>query len=231
MNFVRMIRILPLLPVSWLSCCRIKDKSREARWACTRRWAARVLRWSGIRLHVYGADHLPENCGILFVSNHQGTLDPAVVVCAVPFPVSFVSKKENASIPVLGRWAQAIDTIHFDRSSRSDNIYMFREVIRRLKQKRTLLIFPEGTRSRSQQMQEFHPQALQPGVKARAVIVPVALVNAHVLDVSAVCRDVSVHFGKPYFPEICKEMSPPDLSACIQRDIQAMIASDPLACH
>ena len=60
----------------------------------------------------------------------------AVRICETP--LSFISKIENESIPLLGMWAVNIGTIHFDRETREGNVHMLRETIRALKKKKSI---------------------------------------------------------------------------------------------
>ena len=65
-------------------------------------------------------------------------------------------------MPIFGRWACNIGTIHFDRESREGNVHMLREAARELKQGKNLLVFPEGTRSMGDTMHDFKAGALLP---------------------------------------------------------------------
>ena len=58
------------------------------------------------------------------------------IICETP--LSFISKIENESIPLLGMWAVNIGTIHFDRETREGNVHMLRETIRALKKKKSI---------------------------------------------------------------------------------------------
>lgn len=226
MNWKRGIRIIWLLPFAWIACRRSMKKPFEERYRICRHWSKRALRWGGLRLEVHGLEHLPQNGPLFFASSHQGTIDPAVLISALPMPVSFISKQENESIPILGDWARAIETIHFDRSSRKGNIHMFRESIRRLKAGDRLLVFPEGTRSFQQTPGSFHPQALQPGVRAGVPIVPVALVNAWALDRPSSSSVIQVCFGRPLDSDVCRSLDPQALSDRVRETIESLPRTD-----
>ena len=58
------------------------------------------------------------------------------IICETP--LSFISKIENESIPLLGMWAINIGTIYFDRETREGNVHMLREAIRALKKKKSI---------------------------------------------------------------------------------------------
>ena len=101
-------------------------------------------------------------------------------------------------MPIFGRWARNIGTIHFDRESREGNVYMLREAARELKQKKNLLVFPEGTRSKGDTMNEFKAGALLPAYLSKATIVPVALKKAYTLDISSDhTKQLEIEYGKP----------------------------------
>ena len=139
------------------------------------KWSRFILKYLGYDLSVKGIETIPKGETIYFVSNHQGTLDPALVLASCPVHLAFISKKENETMPIFGRWARNIGTIHFDRESREGNVHMLREAARELKQKKNLLVFPEGTRSKGDTMNEFKAGALLPAYLSKATIVPVAL--------------------------------------------------------
>ena len=80
----------------------------EKNYRVLQRYSRKAIKAFGFELHVQGAEELPTQGPLFFVSNHQGTLDPAPIVASCPIPLAFISKKENESIPLLGRWAQLI---------------------------------------------------------------------------------------------------------------------------
>lgn len=90
------------------------------------------------------------------------------IICETP--LSFISKIENESIPLLGMWAVNIGTIHFDRETREGNVHMLRETIRAFK--KNLLIFPEGTRLKSDELNEFKDKAFRPAIMAKSIMYP-----------------------------------------------------------
>lgn len=118
------------------------------------------------------------------------------IICETP--LSFISKIENESIPLLGMWAVNIGTIHFDRETREGNVHMLRETIRALK-KRNLLIFPEGTRSKGDEMNEFKDKAFRPAIMAKSIIVPVTLNGAYCLDRKDInIKELKITFNNPF---------------------------------
>lgn len=182
MSFFQILKIIVLIPFIWIRSISCKNNTEEENYHIFRRWCDRLLSFLGYDLQVEGAHNIPSEGPVYFVSNHQGTLDPVLVVASCPLPMAFISKKENEKMPIFGRCAQLIGTIHFDRETREGNVYMLRESVRRMKAKKSLLIFPEGTRSKGDHMNEFKAGALQPAYMAKATIIPVTLNNAYCID-------------------------------------------------
>lgn len=208
MNKRLALRILPLLPLAWLAALRAGLKAPQEAYTLCRRYCTRCLRIAGLKVQVQGLENIPEASGCLFVCNHQGTLDPVFLMHALPVPVAFISKQENAKLPMLGRWARAIGTIHFDRTTREGSIHMVREAVRRLKAGENLLLFPEGTRSRQDAMNPFQTNAFQIPRLARCTVVPVSLSGAYALDVCRKPDCLQVSFGKPVSYEAFKSLPP-----------------------
>lgn len=182
MSIFQMIKIILIIPFIWIRTHTCANKSEEAIYHIFKRWSSFLLSFIGYRLEVEGAQFIPRHGPVYFVSNHQGTLDPVLVVASCPLPMAFISKKENEKMPIFGRCAELLGNIHFDRESREGNVYMLRESVRRMKNKKSILIFPEGTRSKGDHMNEFKTGAIHPAYMAKATIVPVTLNNAYCID-------------------------------------------------
>ena len=224
MSFFQIVKIVIIIPVIWIRSISCKNKSEEECYAIFRIWSNRLLRFLGYHLRVEGQDNIPTSGPVYFVSNHQGTLDPALVVASCPLPMAFISKKENEKMPIFGRCAQLIGTIHFDRETREGNVYMLRESVRRMKAKKSLLIFPEGTRSKGDKMNEFKAGALQPAYMAKATIVPVTLNNAYCIDDK---KDKNTHlkitYGKAITHEQYAQYKADEMSDILFQEIESKI--------
>jgi 1-acyl-sn-glycerol-3-phosphate acyltransferase len=144
-----------------------------------REWSLRVLELGGVKLKVVGKEKLDPNERYVFISNHQSALDIPIIYQAIGGQISFIAKKELFRIPVFGWGMSAIGHISIDRqSSRQALISMKKAVVKLEKEKISLVLFPEGTRSKDGRVGEFKTAsftlALQSGVK----LVPIAIKDA-----------------------------------------------------
>lgn len=162
---------------SYSKAKKVKNASFDVRYFEARKACLKFL--SIVKTPVEVNDiNLPEG-PTLFVSNHQGTIDPLVIVAALNKPTTFISKKENKKIPVISTWAEILDLIYFDRDDQASAIKMLREATRWMKAGNSVLVFPEGTRSKSSVVNSFHEASLKPAYLAKANIVPITLHNVY----------------------------------------------------
>lgn len=168
---------------------------------------------------VYNDMKLPEG-PILFVSNHQGTIDPLVIVAALEKPTTFISKQENKKIPIISTWASLLDLIYFDRDEQASAIKMLRESTRWLKSGKSILIFPEGTRSKSSNVNEFHEASLKPAYLSKATIVPITLCNVYMdFDNIKTKTPYQIRIGTPLSFEEYKDIDLKELSEQVRNKI------------
>lgn len=141
-------------------------------------------------------------------------------------PVSAPVKKEepkghHIKSPIVKRWSELIELIYFDRNSRSSNIKMLRQASDTLKNKHSVLIFPEGTRSKSSVMNEFKAGALQPAKLANRPILVVTLINSFEFNLKESSKKTfKIVYGPVISPDIFQEKSLQEVSDFIQKEIK-----------
>ncbi len=222
MKNIRIIFILIIGIPSWIQSKLIRKKPLKYKYDKLRKWCRFVIGLLRYKIIVKGIENIPKDESVLFVSNHQDSFDPALIIAASPVPISFISKQQNKKLPLFGSWAITIENIHFDREKREDNIYMLREASRRLKQGDNILIFPEGTRSQSSKMNPFKQGSLTPAQLTKVKIVPVAIDNAYSFSSSKPkSKQMYVSFLSPISYEEYKENKniTEDIHALIEKEI------------
>jgi len=152
---------------------------------------------------VAGVEHIPLEGGCIIAANHASVLDPPLVGCHVPRQLAFFARKTLWKGGLISWWLDTVGTIAVDRDAGADVVAMKR-VFQVLKSGRAMIVFPEGTRTRTGELQRP-----KPGVGMLACRTGVPVVPAHVFGTfTAFGRKgplrlgtpVSVVFGRPLEP-------------------------------
>jgi len=112
---------------------------------------------------------------MLFVSNHQGAFDIPLLLGFVPVLKGFVSKKENFRLPIVSTWMRLLGCIVIDRNDLRQSAGAIARGIRDLRAGRSLVIFPEGTRSKTGALRRFREGSFKLATRSGATIVPLTI--------------------------------------------------------
>lgn len=160
-------------------------------------FAAFVLYISGIRVVTTGLEKVPTDKRFLFVSNHRSNLDPIVVMDKMrDYNIAFISKISNLRIPAIGKMIHEWCFMSIDRENARNAIKTIQQATSYIKNDIVSIgIYPEGTRSKSQQMGEFHAGSFKIAQKAGCPLVIAAVrgtetVKYHFWSISKVYVDI-----------------------------------------
>jgi 1-acyl-sn-glycerol-3-phosphate acyltransferase len=98
-------------------------------------------------LTVEGLEHVPPQGKVLIAANHQSYLDPPLVGSVVPRDIHYLAKVELFRQPLFGALLRHLNAIPINRSGQ--DIESLRRAMKILESGGALLVFPEGTRSRT----------------------------------------------------------------------------------
>lgn len=139
-------------------------------------WSRVWLVGAGVRLDVEGRDQIDPRRSYVVVANHVSNLDIMVCFLAVPLPIRFLAKKELFGIPLLATAMRSIGIVEVDRSAHAaihDQINV--QARRLIASGRSLIIYPEGTRSRAGGLAPFKKGAFTMAITAQLPVLPVAI--------------------------------------------------------
>lgn len=139
----------------------------------------RVMLWlSGARLRVVGREHLETCRSCILTVNHRSFLDMQAISAVNPPGITGLVKREFAFIPLMGQAMWAVGLVFVDRKNPARARASLDRVRRQMERHpRTVLICPEGTRSRTGALQPFKLGAFRLAVATGAPIVPAVLYN------------------------------------------------------
>jgi 1-acyl-sn-glycerol-3-phosphate acyltransferase len=140
------------------------------------RWWARIqLLVSGVRVKVKGLDNLDKESPYIYMSNHQGSYDIFVLLSCLPIQFRWIAKKELFAIPILGWAMRAANYISIDRSGKRKALESIERAADKIKGGVSVVIFPEGTRSRDGSIQPFKRGGFTLAMKSGVPIIPITI--------------------------------------------------------
>jgi 1-acyl-sn-glycerol-3-phosphate acyltransferase len=143
-----------------------------------RLWARTLLAAAGARVKIHGLEHATEHDPCVFIANHQSIVDVWVMLTVVPPNTRFVAKRELFRIPLFGWALAATGCIAIDRANRAMAIRSLRLAGERIRAGRSVVLFPEGSRSRDGRLAPFKKGAFHLALQAGVPLVPVAITGS-----------------------------------------------------
>lgn len=139
-------------------------------------WATLLLKKTQVTLTVEGRENLPKDGEtVAFASNHQSYFDIPVLLSGLDYPHPLLAKKELSHIPLLSGWMNQLGCLYVDRKDARASMRTLKQCENVLESGSSLIICPEGTRSKSDEIGEFKAGIVRVACKAKVPIVPVAI--------------------------------------------------------
>ena len=140
-----------------------------------RLFARTLLFICGVKLTVEGTNNINKNKQYIIVSNHLSYLDIPVLMVALKNNIRFIYKKSLTKIPFFG-WALYLGGyVPIDRSNARNAIESLKKAALRMKNGFSIVIFPEGTRSKTGETGEFKKGIFLLADFAEAEILPISI--------------------------------------------------------
>ena len=139
-------------------------------------WAKTIFKTMNINVRIIGLDKLDRNADYIFAPNHASSLDIPLILGFLPFWIVPISKIELKWIPFLGWAMQAAGHVFVDRRDHEKAMLSIAKIKNSLlKNPRSILIFPEGSRTNDGKVNQFKTGGLSIGISTKISIVPVAI--------------------------------------------------------
>lgn len=140
-------------------------------------WSNKIMDLFDSEIIVHGKENLPKKGPVVFIGNHQGYAD-IVAYCAAISPsiaFAYVAKDDLERIPIYGAWMARIRSVFIKRDDPRASLKAIDEGVELIKKGFSLMIFPEGTRSKGGEPGIFKRGAFKLAVKPGVPIIPVSL--------------------------------------------------------
>lgn len=138
-------------------------------------WAKYCVDATGTQVEVTGIENVPTDRSVVYIGNHQGIFDIPLLLGYIPYQKAFIAKIEILKIPMLSDWMKLMKCVFLARKSPRQSVEAMHQGIENVKNGYSMVIFPEGTRSKGGPVKEFKPGSFKLAFQAEADIVPVTI--------------------------------------------------------
>ncbi len=156
------------------------DRKGERVHRIARFWASASLKASGVSVRLEGTENV-SSPPYLLMANHQSALDISVLLAGLPVPFKFVARRELFRIPFFGWAITKAGYISIDRENPREALRAIEQAVQKMRDGTTVLIFPEGTRSKDGNLLPFMKGAFSLAARAEIPILPVAIRGSYAL--------------------------------------------------
>ena len=129
------------------------------------------------RCKAYGSKNIPEDTGVIIAPNHTSYFDPPITGCFMNRDLFFMAKEELFSMPILGFCIKRTNAFPVKRGKQ--DMAAFRNAFSLLENKKALLVFPEGTRSKDGNLGKARAGVGMLACNAQVPVIPVKINNTN----------------------------------------------------
>jgi 1-acyl-sn-glycerol-3-phosphate acyltransferase len=156
------------------------DSTGDVGHHCARAWARLILWTTGVRVTALGIERLEPGRSYVLASNHQSIYDIPIVFASIPLQLRIVAKDSLGRFPFLGWHLRRTGHLLVDRHNPGAGIV--KKMSRLVQGARSLIIFPEGTRSLDGTVGRFKGGSFLLAADAGLPVVPVSIAGSrHVM--------------------------------------------------
>ncbi len=210
-----------VIPANLLKLLKKDEASTRIYWRWAP-WLAHYVSWLlGARVHLDGIENLPKDqSNTFFICNHQSLLDICVIIGYLKIKASPVAKIEVLKAPYVSSLAKGVHTILLDRKSAKSSIKAILDGTNMLKKGGSVIIFPEGTRSKTGELGSFKAGSYKMGLRAESTVVPLVVQGTRsLLESKKGWRRYDVYL------KVLESVSAKGLTKEEQKEFPAMISS------
>ena len=195
---------------------------------CARLWGKFILFFTGVGFSVRGLDNLDPKGPYIFACNHASGYDVPLAFAGLPYWLISIAKIELKSVFILGWVMETAGHIFVDRK-RSENAIASLEKSKEslIKNPRSILLFPEGTRTMDGELGFFKRGGLMLSLDTGIPIVPVGLVGTFEMlkkgTWSFKNQPLEIRIGNPIHPKTFSNDSKNSLAKYVKSQVQFLL--------
>lgn len=144
-------------------------------------WGKLTIGTTGAKVTVIGENNIPDKNGFCLVGNHQSNMDIPLMLGYCKALTGFLAKSELNKFLILRRWMHLINCVFVERNNIRGSIKAAMDTVQKIKDGKNMILFPEGTRSKSNNMNRFKEGGLKLIIKENITIVPFTINGSYLL--------------------------------------------------
>ncbi len=180
-------------------------------------WSEVMMKWIvgaelDVQFHPETEALFKSGRGAVLVSNHSSYLDINLAFASTPTPIVFIAKAGVKKVPLLGGANERVGTVFVERGNINTAKKAIKKLEKTLKNGRCVLVYPEGSRFKTDEIQPFKKGGFHLASNAGAPVVPVyhegmgEILPPHTFIIRKPSKPVVVRFGKPIYSSIVEEL-------------------------
>lgn len=160
-----------------------------------------IFLFSGSKMNVNGLENIPKDEAVMFVGNHISYFDVITTYLLWKRPTGYIAKKEIKKIPILNWLMYFVHCLFLDRDDPREGLKMVLKAAEMIQDGISIVIFPEGTRSKSGELLEFKDGSFKIATKAKCKIIPMGITGTTEIFETHMPwlkpSNVTINFGAP----------------------------------
>jgi 1-acyl-sn-glycerol-3-phosphate acyltransferase len=162
---------------------------------------------------------MPEEGGVVVISNHQSHFDPPLIAAGLPRRLNFLARKSLFRFKPFAKLIHLLDAIPLDKEG--IGFEGIKESLKRLRAGEMILVFPEGERTWDGEIAPFLQGSLVLAQRSKATILPTALNGcynawARTKKIPRLWGKIRVIYGKPIPYNEFKDMNEEELRKLLE---------------
>ena len=141
-------------------------------------WSRILLAISKTKVQVIGRENIAPGRPQVLMANHQSDFDILIALAFVPGQFRWIAKKELFAVPVFGQAMRSAGYIEIDRQNHEKALRSLDLAALRIREGKSVMTFPEGTRSRDGEIKAFKQGTFYLAIQAGAPIVPISIIGS-----------------------------------------------------
>jgi 1-acyl-sn-glycerol-3-phosphate acyltransferase len=192
-------------------------------------WASSICRVAGVKVTVSGNAQLDPHTPYIFAANHQSQFDIFVLQGFLGIDFRWLAKKELFKVPIWGPAMRRAGYIPIDRSHGRQAIKSLDEAAQKIAAGTSVIIFPEGTRSKDGRLHDFKAGAMVLAIKSGVPIVPVGILGTYeILPKGKLLMNpgkVQIRVGRPIATKNCNSRAKHELARLAQEAVAELLST------